>query len=114
MVTENARLAEQLLRGWTSGDFASARATLADDVEFVGPLGKTSGADKYIDGVSGFARFIDFAELITTVSDGDNVVLIYELVTKTGKRVPTAGHYRVQDGKVRSVRAYFDPTPLKS
>ena len=46
-------------------------------------------------------------------SGGDNVCIIYDLVTKTPPaRIPTAGWYRVQDGKVTSVRAFFDPRPL--
>ena len=113
MSNDHAKLAATLLRGWTSGDFESARATLATDVEFHGPLGKTAGADKYIEGVRGFANLIDRADVTMTISEGDNVVLIYDLVTKDGKRLPTAGHYVIRNGKVASVRAYFDPTPLK-
>ena len=29
-------------------------------------------------------------------------------------RIPTAGWYRVRDGKIASVRAFFDPRPLTS
>lgn len=112
MTHDNAILATECLRAWTSGDFASARATLADDVEFLGPLGKTHGADKYIEGVQGFAKTIDRVEIGHSISENEHAVLLYDLVTKDGKRIPTAGHYVVRDGKIASVRAYFDPRPL--
>jgi ketosteroid isomerase-like protein len=112
MTHDNAILATECLRAWTSQDFASARATLADDVEFLGPLGTTKGADAYIEGVQGFAKTIDRVEITRTITENQHAVLLYDLVTKDGKRVPTAGHYVVRDGKITSVRAYFDPRPL--
>ena len=112
MPNDNTNLAETLLRGWTSGDSSAARRTLADNVEFLGPKGQTSGADDYIKGVAGFAKMIAGVEIKTSVSEGDNVVLIYDLITRSGTRIPTAGHYTLRDGKIASVRAYFDPTKL--
>jgi ketosteroid isomerase-like protein len=112
MTHDNAIIASECLQAWTSGDFASARATLDDNVEFLGPLGTTRGADAYIEGVQGFARSIDRVEINHSISENEHAVLLYALVTKDGKRVPTAGHYIVRDGKIVSVRAYFDPRPL--
>lgn len=109
---DNAIIASTCLRAWTSGDFATARAILADDVQFIGPMGKTSGADKYIEGVRGFAKTIDRVEIAETISENQHTIILYDLVTKDGKRVPTAGHYVIRNGQVASVRAYFDPRPL--
>lgn len=109
---DNSQIAKRLLLAWTSGDFETTRAVLADDVTFTGPLGLTHGADKYVDGVRGFSHKIANAEVALAFSDGENVCLIYDLVTKDGARLPTAGHYRIVDGKVAAVRAYFDPRPL--
>jgi hypothetical protein len=45
--------------------------------------------------------------------EGEDVCIIYDLVTHTPTaRIPTAGWYRVRDGKIASVRAFFDPRPL--
>ena len=60
----------------------------------------------------GFAKTIDRAEIHKVIADGDDVCVVYDLVTRTGTTIPTVGIYRVDDDRVRSVRAYFDPRPL--
>jgi len=84
--------------------FETTRAVLADDVTFTGPLGLTHGADKYVEGVRGFSHQIAKAEVSLAFGEGENVCLIYDLVTKHGTRLPTAAHYRVVDGKVAARR----------
>lgn len=115
MSDTNGEVALRCLSAWTSGDFETARALLADDVTFVGPLGQTDGADAYVDGVRGMAKIVQRANVKRVIADGDDVCLIYDLVTAVGAgSVPTAGWYRLRDGKITSVRAYFDPRPLVS
>jgi hypothetical protein len=107
-------VATQCLRAWTTGDFATARSLLHEDVSFVGPLATTNGADAYIDGVRGFAQLVEHAEVHTVVADGDDVCIIYDLVTSTpAGAIPTAGWYRVRGAKVASVRVFFDPRPFE-
>ncbi|HEV7556775.1 MAG TPA: nuclear transport factor 2 family protein [Kofleriaceae bacterium] len=108
----NPELAKRLLVAWTSGEPQRARALLRDDVEFNGPLGVTKGADQYVEGVTGFAKEIDRVDVHNMFGDGEDVCLVYDLVTKAGAKIPTAGVYKVVDGKIASVRAYFDPRPL--
>jgi ketosteroid isomerase-like protein len=106
-------VASKCLAAWTSGDLATTRALLHDDVEFTGPLGRTAGADAYIDGIQGMVTIVDHAEQREVFAEGENVCIIYDLVTHTpAALVPTAGWYRVRDGKIHSVRAFFDPRPL--
>src|SRR4051812_17050278 len=64
MATKDAKfIATEMLTAWTSGDFARCRALLHDDATFDGPLGQTRGGDKYVEGVRGFAKTIDRAEI---------------------------------------------------
>jgi ketosteroid isomerase-like protein len=108
-------VASQCLAAWSSGDLVTTRALLHDDVEFTGPLGRTTGADAYIDGIQAMIKIIDRADQREVFGDTDNVCIIYDLVTHTPPaRIPTAGWYRVRDGKILSVRAFFDPRPLVS
>ena len=113
MATKDVKsIATDMLSAWTSGDFARTRALLHDDATFDGPLGETRGGDKYVEGVRGFAKTIDRAEIHKVIAEDDDVCVVYDLVTKTGTKVPTVGVYHVDADKVRSVRAYFDPRPL--
>jgi hypothetical protein len=106
------KTATEMLTAWTSGDFARTRALLHDDATFDGPLGQTRGADAYVEGVRGFAKTIDRAEISKTIADGDDVCVVYNLITKLGVSIPTVGIYHIESDTVRSVRVYFDPRPL--
>ena len=105
-------IATEMLAAWTSGDFARTRALLHDDATFDGPLGQTRGGDRYVEGVRGFAKMIDRAEIHKVIAEGNDVCVVYDLVTRAGTVIPTVGIYRVEEDMVRSVRAYFDPRPL--
>jgi ketosteroid isomerase-like protein len=106
-------VASGCLQAWSSGDLDTTRSLLADEVTFDGPLGSTRGADAYIEGIKGMVKIVERVDQHEVIADDDNVCIIYDLVTKTPPaRIPTAGWYQVRDGKVTSVRAFFDPRPL--
>jgi ketosteroid isomerase-like protein len=105
-------IATDMLAAWTSGDFARTRALVHDDATFDGPLGQTRGGDRYVEGVRGFAKMIDRAEIHKVIAEGNDVCVVYDLVTRAGAVIPTVGIYRVEEDMVRSVRAYFDPRPI--
>jgi hypothetical protein len=101
MTTKDARsIATEMLTAWTSGDFVRCRALLHDEATFDGPLGQTRGGDKYIEGVRGFAKTIDRAQIHKTIAEGADVCVVYDLVTKSGTTIPTVGIYRIEADKV--------------
>jgi ketosteroid isomerase-like protein len=107
-------IAVRCLEAWTSGDFETARSLLADDVTFTGPLGTTAGGDAYIEGVKGFAKMIKGVDRHRVFGEGEDVCIVYDLVTDgPAGTVPTAGWYRIRDGKVTMVRAFFDARPFE-
>jgi limonene-1,2-epoxide hydrolase len=82
-------------------------------VTFNGPLGETHGVDEYVAGIRRLAEIVDRVDPHQVITDGDEVCVIYDLVTNTGAgSIPTAGWYSLQDGRITAVRAYFDPRPL--
>jgi ketosteroid isomerase-like protein len=108
-------VAARCLSAWSSGDLETTRSMLDDDVTFVGPLGATQGADAYIQGIQGMVKIVDKIEQHQVFSEGGDVCVIYDLITaQPPARIPTAGWYRVRDGKITAVRAFFDPRPLTS
>jgi len=108
-----ASVAIECLRTWTEGDAASVRPLVHDDVTFEGPLGTARGADDYIAGLQRLAETVSKATVRQVIADGDEICLIYDLVAgEPPVTVPTAGWYRMRDGKVAAIRVYFDPRPL--
>jgi hypothetical protein len=85
---------------------------LSDDVTFEGPLGHTEGADAYVSGVAHMADAVSGVELKNLIVEGDDVCIMYDLLSKSAGAVPTIGWYHFRDDKIESVRAYFDPRQL--
>jgi ketosteroid isomerase-like protein len=100
------------VKAWTSGDFDTARSTLRDDVTFVGPLGTADGVDECMRGLQGLKQIIEASEQRKVIADGDDVCLIYDLVTNAAGTIPTAGWFHVRDGKIAAIRVFFDARPL--
>ncbi|HZM37964.1 MAG TPA: hypothetical protein VFB94_02560 [Acidimicrobiales bacterium] len=44
--------------------------------------------------------------------DGEDVFIVYDLLTDSAPPTPTVGWYRVRNGRIASLRVYFDPRPL--
>jgi hypothetical protein len=62
--------------------------------------------------LEGLAKITTGAERRGMVVDGDDVCILYDLVTESAGPLPTSTWYHIQDGKIDSVRAYFDARPL--
>jgi ketosteroid isomerase-like protein len=106
------KTASRCLQAWTTGDLATTRALLQNDVTFVEPMGTTEGAESYVEGVAHMSDMVRGAEQKKIVVDGDDVCIMYDLVTASDGAVPTVGWYHFRGDKIDSVRAYFDPRPL--
>jgi ketosteroid isomerase-like protein len=108
-------VATPCLTAWSTGDFAMTRALLDDALTFTGPLGATDGAHAYIEGIKGWLRSSN-GSISTRVfgeGEGEDVCVVYDLITKKPQaRIPTADWYKVRDGRITSVRAFFDARPL--
>lgn len=81
---ETFEVATKCLEAWSSGDFATARTLLRDDVTFVGPLGSGGGVESYMNSLVDLSRHVASAEPIKVVVDGDDACIIYDLVTDAG------------------------------
>ena len=104
---EPRNLASDCLAAWSSGDLDTTRALLSEDVTFAGPLGSTQGADAYIEGIKGMVKIVERADQREVFAEGDDVCIIYDLVTKTPPAsIPTAGWYKIRNGKITAVRAF--------
>ncbi|MBI5088003.1 MAG: nuclear transport factor 2 family protein [Actinobacteria bacterium] len=112
MPKEPKTIATECLLSWTNGDLDATRTLVADDVSFIGPLGTATGADAYIDGLRQLSEVVSTAVTRKVLVDGNDVCIIYDLVTKRAGTIPTVGWYHVRNGQVDSVRAFFDARAL--
>jgi len=113
--TDTESLVERYYRAWGTGDFEGLRPCLGDGFVFDGPLMTATSADEYIDKTRANAAMFagsDYRRVGQVIGEHDAVVLA--TLTMGPKVLHTAEHFAVRDGKIQSIRLYFDPTPLRS
>lgn len=89
-------------------DFASARRLASDDLSFVGVLGSRDGADAYFDDMRKMKLKYGVKKVF---ADGNDVCLLCDLAIG-GQTIFLCSWYRVERGKIISLRVVFDPRPL--
>jgi hypothetical protein len=84
---------------------------LADDLHFTGPIDEFHRADDYVVAIEQLHRIVRGIEHQATVVQGDDVVR-FSLLDTTVARAPVAEWFTVRDGKIGTLRAYFDARPF--
>lgn len=111
--TDSKTIADRFFKSWTKGDFDTARSLVHDDVSFAGPIDRFDNADAYIGSLRGLAQIVKAAEEQKVFVDGNDVCIIYDLVTNTpAGSSPTVEWYHMRDGKISAVRVFFDARPF--
>jgi ketosteroid isomerase-like protein len=105
-------VAEDFFQAWTSGDFERARALVHDDLAFEGPIDSFDNADDYLASLQQLSHIVTGVEPQKVFADGDDVCVIYDLMTAPVPRSRTCEWYRVRDGKVGAVSVVFDARPF--
>ena len=100
------------LEAWTSGDLATARSLLRDDVVIVGPLGANEGVEKCMAELEELAKIVTGIEQKRVIVVGNEVYIFYDLLTVPAGRLPASGWYHIHDDKIDSIRDYFDARML--
>ena len=94
-------------------DFDAARALLKDELEFKGPFEELNRADDHLKAIQGLWGIVESVDVKHVSSDGDEVVVLYDMVTNTPAGTQLICEwYGVEDGKIAWIRALFDSAPF--
>ncbi len=102
---------QQYAAALASGDFAAARSFLADDLHFIGPIDEFHRADDYVTAIQRLFSMVRGVEEQATVAQDAEVVRLYVLDTPVAN-APVAEWFTVSDGRIATLRAYFDARPF--
>ena len=95
------------------GDFGAARKLMHDDMTFQGPLDTFTTADQFLTVRKELAAIIERIDVQKTFVDGEDVCVLYEMVTNTPAGTAfIAEWYQVKEGKIAATRAVFDARPF--
>ncbi len=96
-----------------AGDMAAARKFLHDDLSFVGPFDSFHRPEPYLEALAKLHHIVARVEPRKTFVDGDDVCLLYDMVTNTPAGTAfICEWYRVRGDWIGSIRAVFDARPF--
>ena len=94
-------------------DFAAARTLMRDDMTFRGPLDTFHTADEYLESLKQLAAIIQRNDLKKVFVDGDDVCVLYDMVTSTPAGTAfIAEWYQVVGGQISALQVVFDARPF--
>ena len=90
-------------------DFKKAEECLNKDFTFKGPMGERNGAREYMEDMKKmkFKYKIDKA-----FAAEEDVCVLYEIDMSGKATIPTCGIYHLDNGKLSSLKVFFDPRPI--
>ena len=109
---EMQRAVELLVQGLARND--AALVPLGADVSHGGPLQPEPirGETAVREHLAAIAPFLSRVELKRALYDGDSAALILELESINGVVIEGAQFLRIENGRIRDIRVYFDTAPL--
>jgi ketosteroid isomerase-like protein len=108
------QLVETYHHAWTTGDFAAARACLADDLDFRGSIDAFKTADAFIATLRPFTAMLRRVTLLKACFDQDGAALLYDCDTVTPAGViRSAEFFTTKGGKISEIRLVFDASELR-
>ncbi|MCX4969473.1 nuclear transport factor 2 family protein [Streptomyces sp. NBC_00654] len=111
-MTTPAQISEKYFTAWQAGDFDTLRGLLADDVEFVGALGRASGVEECLGGLRGLGQVMERIDVHARVADDTDVITWFDLHVPGAAPTPTANWSHVEDGRITRIRVTFDPREI--
>src|SRR5207249_11535527 len=91
------------------GDMAGARTYLHDDLSFVGPFESFQRPEPYLEALGKLHHIVERVEPRGTFADGDDVCILYDMVTNTPAGPAfICDWYRARGDQIRSIRAVVD------
>ncbi len=94
------------------GDFATARKLVHDDLAFHGPIDKFNKPEPLFEALKTLMRIVERVEIQKVFVDGNDVCVLYDMVTKTSGTELIVEWFKVKDGKISNIRVVFDARPF--
>jgi len=108
------QLIETYHNAWTSGDFATARACLADDLDFKGSIDTFHKADDFVAALKQFQDMLRKVTLLKYFHEQDGAALLYDCDTASpAGMIRSAEFFTIKGGKISEIRLVFDASELR-
>jgi ketosteroid isomerase-like protein len=99
------------LEAFATKDFARLDTLIAPDLKFVGPARSFTGARELRAAAERISAVLVRNDVKRVFSDGDEVCVIYDLVTDAVGAVHTVEWIKVTNGRIASINLFYDQLP---
>jgi hypothetical protein len=100
---------ERYINGLGSRDFS--QAVLAPDITYESPISPKRTGQEVIDFLSGLFPIITGVKIREHMVEGDLCATLFDLYTTEGT-LYVFDRFHVEDGQLKSINPYYDPSPL--
>ena len=110
------KLSLRFTKGKMFTDFEALRGLIDEGVSFRGPVDAHEGAASFIGAMRNSGPMIERVNVIKMFVDGGDVCAIFDFVTNQPSIgvTPCAEWYRVEEGKIKSMKLFFDASPYEA
>jgi len=114
MTTDPKSIALAYIDACGRKDLDTVASLLAPDMHFVGPGNTVNGSEPYLAVLRRLGPVWKSSDVKKVFTDGPEVCVIYDFVTSTpAGSVPIVEWLRVEEGRIVSVKLYFDRVAFK-
>lgn len=108
-----ADIVQKFMGALGKGDFVAARKHLDDHLSFQGPIDTFQKPEPYLESLKKLHPIIERVDMRKMFVDGDDVCLLYDMVTKTpaGTAFVAEWHHITGD-KITEIRVVFEARPF--
>jgi uncharacterized protein YndB with AHSA1/START domain/ketosteroid isomerase-like protein len=99
---------------WTSGDYEEAIGLLAPTLKVEVPINDYPTADSFAQGLRGFGELVTSVRLLSEMSDGDEVILLYDMEVEKVGELRVAEHFTIADGHIARLRQIHDTARVRA
>ena len=97
------------------GELRTVEALLAPDAQLEGPSSQMSSSAEIVAALRRIGAILVRNEIHRVFADGDEACVIYDFVTDTPiGTVPTIEWLRIVDGRITSIKLFYDRVPWKA
>ena len=112
-MANTAAIVQGFMQAMEKGDFGAARKYLDDNLSFQGPIETFVKPEPYLESLKKLHHIIERVDVKKMFVDGDDVCLLYDMVTKTPAGTAfIAEWHQVKSGKIAAIRVVFDARPF--
>jgi ketosteroid isomerase-like protein len=111
---DTRKIVKTYFDAWTTNKIDEAYATLASNLEFVGPTASYKSAEEFRPALINFAKMTKRAQVVDFVVQGDRAAMLYECeLPQPIGTLRIASFFKVENGKIRTYETQFDATELR-